>query len=569
MNPVVDGGRRWLRSPWAAVLLAAMLLVGAASSPWPKSILGLWPPETLRFSRELRSRHRIPPVQQAVCPQPASAGIARAEETGAADDGAALTARIGRFCGDCHALPRPESYRAADWHGRIRLAYEFHARSGRVDLDPPPIAAVTRWYVERAPARLPVPARLPAAAPAAAPAVAPAATLPAAAAPVAFRVERIASPAGGMAPGTADLRWATLATGPRLVVCDMLRGEVVAFDPRATARAAEPLAALRHPCRVEPVVGTDGRTELLVADLGSTDGFDHALGQAVRLALADDGSRWHSTSLIGGLGRVADVQPWDDDLGPGVVVAEFGYQRTGSLLLVRPPTVDGAGPAPRRLDERSGAIAALRTDLDGDGRRDIVALFGQEHETVTAFLDRGGGRFERRTLWRGDDLAIGSSSIDLADVDGDGDDDILLTHGDAFDNRLVTPWHGVQWLERGDGLAFEPQWLADLPGAYRARAADLDRDGDTDLVVATWLPADTDPGTLPTGPVPSLVLFEGLGGGRFAPHVLETDRHTHPALELADFDGDGDVDLAVGTHAAGLGADGSRLTLWWNRSRGD
>jgi len=39
----------------------------AASSPWPKSIPGLWPLENLRFSPELRSRHLIHEVQQAVC----------------------------------------------------------------------------------------------------------------------------------------------------------------------------------------------------------------------------------------------------------------------------------------------------------------------------------------------------------------------------------------------------------------------------------------------------------------------------------------------------------------------
>ena len=39
-------------------------------SPWPKSIRGLWALENLRFSRELRSRHLLREVQQAVCPQP-------------------------------------------------------------------------------------------------------------------------------------------------------------------------------------------------------------------------------------------------------------------------------------------------------------------------------------------------------------------------------------------------------------------------------------------------------------------------------------------------------------------
>ena len=455
-----------------------------------------------------------------------------------------LAGRIARFCGDCHALPRPESYRAADWHGRVRLAYEFHARSGRIDLDPPPITAVTRWYVDRAPARLPAPA------------------LPVSSDDMTVRFEArpVAVPPGSPAPGTADVRWVTLADGPRLVLADMLRGEIAAFDPCASDRPATLLATLRHPCRVEPLPDDGG---LLVAELGSTDGFDHARGRAVHLTPSAGGGGWRATDLVAGLGRIAAVR--FRGAGAGVVVAEFGYQRTGSLLLVPFPAADDAEPAPRRLDERSGAVDTVDADLDGDGRNDLVALFGQEHETVAAYLDRGNGRFERHTLWRGEDLALGSSSIDRADVDGDGDDDLLLTHGDAFDNRLVTPWHGVTWLEKRDGLAFVPRRIADLPGAYRVRAADLDGDGDTDLVVSTWLPADVDRGTMPAGPLPSLVWFEGRGGGRFIPHVLESDRHAHPALEVADFDADGDPDLAVATHGAGAGADGTRLTLWWNR----
>ncbi len=44
--------------------------VPGGNSLWPESIPGLWPPETLRFSRELRARHLIREVQQAVWPQP-------------------------------------------------------------------------------------------------------------------------------------------------------------------------------------------------------------------------------------------------------------------------------------------------------------------------------------------------------------------------------------------------------------------------------------------------------------------------------------------------------------------
>jgi hypothetical protein len=41
--------------------------------PWKKSSGTFSRHENLRFSRELRSRDRIPAIEQAVCPQPANA----------------------------------------------------------------------------------------------------------------------------------------------------------------------------------------------------------------------------------------------------------------------------------------------------------------------------------------------------------------------------------------------------------------------------------------------------------------------------------------------------------------
>lgn len=43
-----------------------------ASSLWPKSIRGLWPPDERRCSRDLRLRHLIGEARQAVRPQPAN-----------------------------------------------------------------------------------------------------------------------------------------------------------------------------------------------------------------------------------------------------------------------------------------------------------------------------------------------------------------------------------------------------------------------------------------------------------------------------------------------------------------
>ena len=51
------------------------------------------------------------------------------------------------------------------------------------------------------------------------------------------------------------------------------------------------------------------------------------------------------------------------------------------------------------VDERHGAIHVPVCDLNGDGRPDFVALISQEHETVVAFLNEGGGRFRKETLY--------------------------------------------------------------------------------------------------------------------------------------------------------------------------
>jgi len=90
----------------------------AADSPSPKTIRGLWPLEKLRISRELRSRHRIPPVRQAVDPQPGRPGF-----TGAAVRNARLEDR-----------PRSGSPAAAP--RRLRPAptpIAAHARRGGAD----------------------------------------------------------------------------------------------------------------------------------------------------------------------------------------------------------------------------------------------------------------------------------------------------------------------------------------------------------------------------------------------------------------------------------------------------
>ena len=235
----------------------------------------------------------------------------------------------------------------------------------------------------------------------------------------------------------------------------------------------------------------DGVRDLLIADIGFFMPEDNTKGSVVWLRGRADGS-YEKRVLAEKLPRVTDVEAADFD-GDGdldLLVAAFGLYSQGGILLFENRTTDWKDPqfVPATLDARNGALRTEVADIDGDGRPDFVALIAQQHEAVVAFLNRGAGRFEPKTLWTAPTPAWGSTGLQLVDLDRDGDLDVLLTNGATLDDATVRPYHGVRWLENTGGLAFRRHDLAALPGAHRAVAADLDGDGDLDLAAAAFLP---------------------------------------------------------------------------------
>jgi hypothetical protein len=202
-------------------------------------------------------------------------------------------------------------------------------------------------------------------------------------------------------------------------------------------------------------------------------------------------------------------------------------------------------------------------DLNGDRLPDFVALVSQQHETVVAFLSDGAGGFHRETIDTAPHPAWGSSGLELVDLDRDGDLDALVTNGDMLDDFVVKPYHGIRWLENRGGFPWVPHPLAGLPGVNRARAADLDGDGDLDVVACAFVPPPREgdaPATL-DDPA-SLVWLEQTAPGRFERHTLERGGR-HVSLDVGDYDGDGDLDLVVGSFR---GPGPELLEVWENRS---
>ncbi len=397
---------------------------------------------------------------------------------------------------------------------------------------------VLRWYESKAPVALPSPQPWPA--------------------PddrIRFSRRALSYPDAGSQPAVANVRLADLDgdARPELIVSDMRYGLVLLGRPYDPAAGLVPIAQVPHPCHAEVVdLDGDGIRDLLVADLGEFYPGDHDHGAVVWLRGLPEGG--FAKYAMGGFPRVADVEAADFD-GDGkldLVVAAFGLRRTGEIDILDNHTVLPLRPVfdRRKVDGRPGAIHVIPADLDGDGRLDFVAVISQQYETVVAFMNEGPGRpFRAETIWTAPHPNWGSSGIQLVDFDKDGDLDVLMTNGDMFDDRLLKPYHGVQWLENPGKGKFP--WihhpLAQLPGVHRALAVDLDGDGDLDVVACTFTAGSVGEAE---ARLPSLVWLEQTAPGHFVRHTLEVGNATHATLDVGDFDGDGDLDIVVGVFTA-------------------
>ena len=178
------------------------------------------------------------------------------------------------------------------------------------------------------------------------------------------------------------------------------------------------------------------------------------------------------------------------------------------------------------------ATAVFAADVDGDG--DVDALSSSFYDSKIAWYENTAGIGTAWVTHTISTAANGAHAVFAADVDGDGDQDALSSS--FFDSK-------VAWYENtaGNGSAWTTHTISTAAtGTVSVFATDLDRDGDVD-VLATWHGADT------------VAWYENTAGNGsvWTTHVVTTTADGAESVSAADMDGDGDVDVLAASYNDG------------------
>ena len=327
-------------------------------------------------------------------------------------------------------------------------------------------------------------------------------------------------------------------------------------------------------------IDKDGRVDLVIGGVGSdniffnrpdADGSLHFERQPLpgrrsprdwttSLALADaDGDG----NLDLYLARYLDIDPVNPPMGR---IGELPCRFAGLPVMCGPhgmapqPDVFLTGlPGAPWFEESTAAadladrppsfgLGVLFADLDLDGRPDLYIA----NDSVDNFVlrNRGDGRFEALGSLSGASSdgagrAQAGMGVNMGDIDGDGDFDLLVTNFSDEANALYR--NDGDWLFRevsapsGSGHASRP-----LLG-WGVHLADFDGDGFLDEFFANGhVYPEADQVTSERGYAQPLMLLPGRGDGSFeANEFPDPSALVGRAAARGDLDGDGDLDLIV------------------------
>lgn len=191
-------------------------------------------------------------------------------------------------------------------------------------------------------------------------------------------------------------------------------------------------------------------------------------------------------------------------------------------------------------------------DFNRDGKPDLLGTARTTNQIVW-FANFGKPAAESWKKTVIDDKTIAPTHGHPADIDGDGDLDVLMAFGIVAPVAANSPdSHQVAWYENVGKPGLGTEWKKYLIAGgflqgFEAVAGDLDGDGDQDVVATAWSPAG------------QLAWFENTGDPKtgWKQHSIKQNWSNAVTVILTDLDKDGRLDIVA---CAERGANELR---WW------
>jgi hypothetical protein len=435
-------------------------------------------------------------------------------------------------CSGCHLFPSPELLQRRIWTNEIFPKMRMYMGLDKVDTNKGPDAAllqargffppapmvtedawdrIVRWYVASAPGPTSTPSRNELI-------------------PIGLKQFRMAVPN-------------TRRTPPLTTLVRIDPEERGVFTADATEQALDFYTAagqLGHSLKVGNIVTSMQRTAdgFYLGAIGHFFPTEDRRGQVIFLKKTAAGLE--RKVLFSELPRVAHIEMGDfnNDGKIDFALSMFGFM-TGRFSWFENLGEDQFKE--HLLYQKSGAVKATAHDFNKDGHLDIAALFGQETDGLILFMNDGRGNFTQREVFRRPP-SYGHAYFELADFNGDGEMDFLVANGDNGDYEAPPkPYHGVRVYLK-NGAKYEEAFFYPQHGAFKSMARDFDGDGDLDIASISFFP------DYQSSPRESFVYLESKGNLRFEPSTFrECIAGRWVTMDAGDIDGDGDIDIVLGS----------------------
>ena len=180
-----------------------------------------------------------------------------------------------------------------------------------------------------------------------------------------------------------------------------------------------------------------------------------------------------------------------------------------------------------------------------DGDIDLGILIGGEN-AVAIYLNDGSNAFSRYNI-----ISINSPRyLHGGDFNSDNSADILVSsyNGDGSDNKNNIIWY----KEGGFGLMQGGVVATDFHGAYGVEGADVDSDGDYDVIGAAFIDNE-------------VAWFENVNGdgATFTKHTIDSNLPGASYVHWLDIDNDGDKDI-IATGYGDASGNNSQVVVYYN-----